>query len=134
MCTTLWWSWIPSVKFLTFSVRSTQLTVKLKSSQSSQMTTKSQTLASSGLTSLYRCSVSVHNLLVELDSFCEVFDFFRYVHQLTVKLKSSQSSQMTTKSHILTYSGLTSLYRCSVSVHNPLVELDSFCEVFDFFR
>ena len=41
---------------------------------------------------------------------------------------------MTTKSHTLAYSGLTSLDRCSVSVRNPLVELDSFCEVFDFFR
>ena len=76
------------MKFLTFSVSSTQLTVKLKSSQ---MTTKSHTLAYSGLT------------------------------QLTVKLKSSQ---MTTKSHTLAYSGLTSLYKRSVSVHNPLVELD----------
>ena len=89
------------MKFLTFTVRSIQLLVKLKSSQSSQMSTKSHTLAYSGLT------------------------------QLTVKLKSSQ---MTTKSHTLAYSGLTSLYRCSVSVRNPLVELDSFCEVFDFFR
>ena len=90
------------------------------------MTTKSHTLASSGL---YRCSVSVHNLLVELDSFCEVFQFLRYgpPMQLTLKLKSSQA---TTKSHTLASSGLTSLYRCSVSVHNLLVELDSFNEVF----
>ena len=99
------------MKFLTFYVRSTQLTVKLKSSQSSQMTTKSHTLAYSGLTSLDRCSVSVHNPLIELDSFCD------FSVRSTLKLKSSQ---MTTKSHKLASSGLTSLYRCSVSVHNPL--------------
>ena len=65
------------MKFLIFSVRSTQLMVELKSSQSSQMTTKSHTPAYSGVTSLDRCSVSVRNPLVELDSFCEVVDFFR---------------------------------------------------------
>ena len=113
---------LPSMKFFSFCVRTTELTLKLKSSK---MLSKLCTFASNGRTTRYMtlCSVAVHSLVVEFDfTLMKFFSFWVKSIELTLKLKSSQ---MLTKSYTLASSSLNSLYRCSVGVHDLLVSLVS---------